>query len=257
MRGDGALSEAVACYRRVTSIYDRLVTDFPDRPDYRHLKAMGHNDLGEMLTQSGDAAAAEQAFRTSLELRRGLAIASPDVPDYRSGLGIGLAALGQHLLDHGDLDEGGKLLEEAIAEHRVALAKVPSNPLYRGEARKAADALGRILGRMGDHAGLARFAVLIPPHESGDPEHDHFAARVLARCVPLVLADKALSPESRRTKARQYADAAMTALGDAIRKGDRDFRHFQSDQDLAPLKGRGDFKRLLMDLAFPADPFAR
>jgi hypothetical protein len=75
--------------------------------------------------------------------------------------------------------------------------------------------------------------------------------------VPVVLADKAFSLESRQALARQYADAAMASLGEAIRKGDRDFRHFQTDQDLAPLKGRDDFDRLLMDLAFPTDPFAR
>jgi eukaryotic-like serine/threonine-protein kinase len=257
VRPDGTRDQAVPCLRRVISIFQGLVADFPDRPDYRHLLGMAHNDLGELLARSGDATAAERAFRASLELKSGLAIASPDVPDYRSAHGTGLAALGQHLVDHGRLDKGHRLLEEAIAEHRAALTKVPHNPLYRIEARKAADALGLILCRMGDHAGLARLAALIPPHQSGDPEHDHFAARVLARCVPLVLADRALSLESRHTMARQYADAAMVALGEAIRKGDRDFRHFQSDQDLAPLKGRDDFDRLLMDLAFPADTFVR
>jgi hypothetical protein len=29
-----------------------------------------------------------------------------------------------------------------------------------------------------------------------------------------------------------------------------------SDTDLDPLRGRGDFQLLLMDLAMPADPFA-
>jgi eukaryotic-like serine/threonine-protein kinase len=257
VRPDGARDQAAPCLRRVISIYQGLVADFPDRPDYRHLLAMGHNDLGELLAQSGDAAAAERAFRTSLEWRRGLAIASPDVPDYRSGHGIGLATLGRHLVDHGRLAEGQRLLEEAIAEHRAALAKVPRNPLYRGEARKAAEALKPILSRLGDHSGLARLAALIPPHQSGDPEHDRFAAGVLARCMSLVVADRALSLGSRQMMARQYADSAMAALGEAIRKGDRDFRHFQSDRDLAPLKGRDDFDRLLMDLAFPTDPFAR
>ncbi len=135
--------------------------------------------------------------------------------------------------------------------------KVPTNPLYRTDARKAAESLGLILSDAGDHAALARLAALIPPHSSGDPKHDHFAARLLARCVPLVMADHALAPESRRTLAGQYAEGAMAALGEMIRKGDRDFRHLQSDPVLATLKDRDDFRGLLMDLAFPPDPFAR
>ncbi len=256
LRGDGALAEAEASYHRMITVYEKLVANFPDRPDYRHLLAMGHHDLGEVLAETGHPAAAEQAFRASLELKRGLARASPDVPDYRSGLGTGLATLGRHLVDHDQLAEGRRVLEEAIAEHRIALAKVPSNPLYRGDARKAAEALGRILSRSGDHAGLSRLAALIPAHPSADAEYDHFAARILSQSVPLALADRALSLESRHALASQYAADALAALGEAIRKGDRDFRHFQSDPDLAPLKGRDDFGRLLMDLAFPADPFA-
>jgi hypothetical protein len=49
----------------------------------------------------------------------------------------------------------------------------------------------------------------------------------------------------------------MAALREAIRKGDRDFRRFQSDPDLALLLLRDDCGRLMMDLAFPADSFAR
>jgi hypothetical protein len=93
-------------------------------------------------------------------------------------------------------------------------------PLYRTDARKAAESLGHILNDAGDHVALARLAALIPPHSSGDAEHDHFAANLLARCLPLVTAERALSPDSRRTLASRYADAAMAALGEAIRKGD-------------------------------------
>jgi serine/threonine-protein kinase len=256
VRPDGARDQAAPCLRRVISIYQGLVADFPDRPDYRHHLAMGHNDMGELLAASGDPAAAERAFRASLELKRGLAVASPDVPDYRSAHGLGLATLGQHLITRGRFAEGRKLLEEAIGEHRAALIKVPTNPLYRNDARKAAESLGRILSDAGDHAALARLAALIPPQSSGDPKHNHFAACLLARCVPLVMADHALDPGSRQTLARQYAEAAMAALGEVIGTGDRDFRHFQSDPDFAPLKDREDFVRLVMDPAFPLDPFA-
>jgi len=76
-------------------------------------------------------------------------------------------------------------------------------------------------------------------------------------CIPLALADRALPPGVRPEHARRYADNAMAAVREAIRKGDHDFRRYRSDPDLAPLRVRDDFNHLMMDLAFPADPFAR
>ena len=39
--------------------------------------------------------------------------------------------------------------------------------------------------------------------------------------------------------------------------GWRNAAHYRYEPALAPLRGREDFKLLMMDLAFPADPFAR
>jgi serine/threonine-protein kinase len=256
LHGSGALSEAERCYRGVISTYDKLAADFPERPDYREHLAKGHNNLGELLAATGEPAAAERAYRTSLRLKKGLAAAHPDVPDYRSAHGTGLATLGQHLTDSGRLDEGRALVQQAIAEHRAALAKVPSHPNYRDEARKAYEFMAKILGREGDHAALARLAAEISIHPTGDKEEDHLAARFLARCLPLALADGTLTAQRRRELARSYADRAMAALAEAIGRGDRDFRHFQSDDDLAPLKFRDDFGLIMMDLAFPSYLFA-
>jgi hypothetical protein len=69
--------------------------------------------------------------------------------------------------------------------------------------------------------------------------------------------DATFPPERRASLAIRYGDAAMVALSEAIRKGDKDFRNSASDPELAPLKGRDDFVRLVMDAAFPVDPIAR
>jgi tetratricopeptide (TPR) repeat protein/tRNA A-37 threonylcarbamoyl transferase component Bud32 len=253
----GKLRDAESCYRRLTAIYERLAADFPDRPDYRHHLSMGYNNLGEQLAGTGDPAAAERSFRASLELKRGLANANPDVPDYRNGLGTGLAALGQHLADQNRLSEGRALLEEAIRQHRAALAKVPRHAVYRREAHQTCEFLGTVLNRLGDHAGLARLASQLSPNPSGEAIDDRLAACVLARGILLALADGSLPSAVRQERARQYGDSAMAALREAIRKGDRDFRYFRSNPDLAPLLIRNDFVQLVMDPAFPADPFAR
>ena len=54
---------------------------------------------------------------------------------------------------------------------------------------------------------------------------------------------------------------AVDLLGGALRRavatGYRDMGRMRRDDSLDPLRGRRDFQLLLMDLAFPDDPFRR
>jgi hypothetical protein len=52
------------------------------------------------------------------------------------------------------------------------------------------------------------------------------------------------------------ADAAVALLQKAVGLGYRGADAFGTEDALDPLRGRDDFKRLMMDLAMPADPFA-
>jgi hypothetical protein len=49
----------------------------------------------------------------------------------------------------------------------------------------------------------------------------------------------------------------MVALRRAVAAGYRSLDWMRRDPDLDPLRSRPDFRLLLMDLAFPADPLAR
>ena len=53
------------------------------------------------------------------------------------------------------------------------------------------------------------------------------------------------------------ADKAMASLRRAVAAGWGQAAHMRVDTDLEPLRFRPDFQMLLMDMAFPADPFAR
>jgi hypothetical protein len=56
---------------------------------------------------------------------------------------------------------------------------------------------------------------------------------------------------------REYADRAMATLRSASAAGSIRADALQSDPSFVPLHSRPDFQLLLMDLAMPADPFAR
>ena len=52
------------------------------------------------------------------------------------------------------------------------------------------------------------------------------------------------------------ADAAMSLLRRAVGQGHRGAQDFRTQDALDPLRGREDFRLLMMDLAMPAEPFA-
>jgi eukaryotic-like serine/threonine-protein kinase len=74
-----------------------------------------------------------------------------------------------------------------------------------------------------------------------------------------MLAGIAAAPSSGMTGAdgRSEADQAMESLRDAVAGGYRKYAIMRTDSDLDPLRSRRDFQMLLMDLAFPDEPFAR
>jgi hypothetical protein len=58
-------------------------------------------------------------------------------------------------------------------------------------------------------------------------------------------------------EASTEADAAMTLLHRAVGAGYRNPDAYRTEDALDPLRGRPDFRLLLMDLALPAEPFSK
>jgi eukaryotic-like serine/threonine-protein kinase len=78
-------------------------------------------------------------------------------------------------------------------------------------------------------------------------------------CFHSRLAGLAALPGSGLTAAEGQAEAdnAMHWLRKAVAGGFRYLMALRGESDLDPLRSRADFKDLMMDLAFPDDPFAR
>ena len=55
----------------------------------------------------------------------------------------------------------------------------------------------------------------------------------------------------------RFCDRAMKMLAESARRGFKDNRRLTTDAAFALLRSREDFRRLVADLAFPSDPFAR
>jgi hypothetical protein len=64
-------------------------------------------------------------------------------------------------------------------------------------------------------------------------------------CV-CALASAAVKDDAKRRE--QYADRAVALLRQAVAAGWKDAAHMKKDQDLAPLRDREDFQKLLAEL---------
>jgi hypothetical protein len=78
-------------------------------------------------------------------------------------------------------------------------------------------------------------------------------------CFRSLLSGLASRPGSGLTtaEASTLGEQAVETLRRAVAAGLQDVAYMRRDTDLDPLRSRPDFQRLLMDLAFPVEPFAR
>ena len=82
--------------------------------------------------------------------------------------------------------------------------------------------------------------------------HYHLACCLALRIPPATASRNFHEVEERR----RYGDQAMISLRRSVAGGFKTFEIYRSTPDLEPLRDREDFQVLLMDLAFPTDPFA-
>jgi eukaryotic-like serine/threonine-protein kinase len=102
----------------------------------------------------------------------------------------------------------------------------------------------RELGRTDESLKAARELATLA---RGKPSELYNAACALASIIP----------RAEENARQALAVEAVGTLREAIAAGWKDAAEARRDQELDSLRGRDDFRLLLLDLAFPADPFAR
>jgi serine/threonine-protein kinase len=254
----GRPSAAESAYRTALALRQKLAEENPAVTDFRSRLGRSHNELGDLLSATGRPSAAEAEYRAALVLYQKLADDHPAVTDFRSDLANSHNGLGNLLSRTGRP-------AEAEAEHRRSLALrqklAEENPAVTGYQRDLASSLSR-MGKIQQRAGRASEAVAsfrtavavmerLPTLATG---HLYDLA-----CYQALLAGAAAEPDSGLSAAegRAEADRAMATLCRAVAGGFRNLAHMRTDTDLDPLRGRDDFRLLMLDLAMPADPFAR
>jgi tetratricopeptide (TPR) repeat protein len=249
---------AEAEYRQAMAIHQKLVDDNLAVAVFRTGLARDHSNLGWLLSQVGKPAEAEAEYRTALALYKRLADDNPRIPSHyneaantHNNLSVVLRRLGRpaEALDH---------CKQAVTVREALVREDPVTTVYRGGLAESHLNRGLALRALGDPAAAAadvrRAVAVFEALESRTGEHWFLFA-----CSHAALAGLAGQAGSSLSAAEgdEAADRAMALVRMAVATGYRNADAYRTEDALDPLRGQDDFRLLLMDLAFPAEPFAR
>ncbi|MFO0842695.1 MAG: tetratricopeptide repeat protein [Gemmataceae bacterium] len=248
MKDAGRPKQAEAAYAEALAVRRQLAADFPARPDFHQDLAASYNNLGILLRATGRPREAEAAWRDALAIYKQLAADLPNQPEVRNALAGACVNLAILCKDRGDMAAAKGYLIEARPHHAAALKANPRHPDYRRFFRNNQLVLTTA------HAGLLERAEAVASAEEirdqgWDPPDDAYdAGAALSECIPVVEKHDRLDTNQRQEAVRFYGDEAMKLLRDAVKKGCLEVKDFKQDPDLAPLRKREDFKKLVADV---------
>jgi tetratricopeptide (TPR) repeat protein len=182
------------------------------------------------------------------EVLRSTVDESPDDPYLRAQLGQHLFNLGLTLTKLSRPAEALRTFEEGVQHGKVALEAAPQSASRRQALARHyyhISRIHRLAGRHAESAAAVRERARLFPD---DPQELSEVCILMAHCVPLVGGGKNLLSTEEESQRRQYADEAMDYLRRAIARGCKDIKRLREDRGFDPLRSRGDFQQLLVDL---------
>ena len=243
--------------RRALAINRKLSEDDPRVLAPLADLAVGYTKLGYINVTLGRFADAIDDFAREAEIREKVAAIATTVPGDRSNLANCLNNIAALLLRMGRTPEARGRLDRAVALLEALARDHPETPEYRWRLAESYLRSGQARSAGGDLAGSAadwkRAMALFRsvPRLIGE-------YTFLMGCTHAALAGLAGKSGSGISAAEGEAEAvqAMATLRRAVALGWRDLSSYQTEPTLDPLRPRPDFQLLMMDLAFPARPFA-
>jgi hypothetical protein len=161
------------------------------------------------------------------------------------------------LLRLGRADQARSLCEQSVVEREQLTANHPETPSYRLGLGEGLLRLGQARRASGDPTGAAadfrRACATIEAVPEMKGEFVFYLACARASLSNLAGTEGAGVPAAESSA---EADRAMALLERAAGMGFRDPGTFRTELALDALRGRPDFRLLMMDLTFPERPFA-
>jgi tetratricopeptide (TPR) repeat protein len=209
-------------------------------------------DLGRSLfgigvehRQLGHRKESIQAYRQARLVQEKLVKADPANLSFRHDLSETLGNLGLALGRLGQLNEARQLLRQGVEHERFAFTRAPEVGSFRWSLSRRLTGLASVERAAGQPAAAA--AAVRESHKlwKGNASALKRTAVELAMVAAVVGRGKKVLSEAEQAEARGYEDEALAVLREALAAGYRDFAHLDTNPDLAGLRRRGDWQKLL------------
>jgi tetratricopeptide (TPR) repeat protein len=251
-------AEALAAWERARAIRQKLVDDNPGVAEFRDALARILTNLGILLVETGRTVEARTSFERAVAILQKLADDNPADTGIRRDLANSYNEAGDVLRLLGRMAEARSSYERAVAIQEGLIKANPTSTqdqVWLVQGLKGLGATQLAGNQAADAVVTWRRAVSIGERLQSDYGETLY---YLACCHALLggvagasgsglLADEGPGEFGR----------AMELLRRAIAAGYRDGGRMRRDPDLDPLRPRPDFQLMMMDLAFPIDPFPR
>jgi serine/threonine-protein kinase len=254
----GRPAEAEAECRTALASFQKLAEENPAVPYYRSYLGTSQGKLGLLLLQKGRPADAEAESRTALAILERLVGENPTHPFFPRCVADTLDILGDVVRLLGRPSEAEGLYDREIAVREPLFRENPTDLDQRYRLVRAIRRRGLARRDLNDFAGAAadtRRALSLCDGLRPLSGRDLFetACCHAALAGPAGRAALGVSADEAEIEAAR----AMESLVRAVAAGYRNANEIRIESALEPLRSRDDFRILILELAFPAEPFAR
>jgi tetratricopeptide (TPR) repeat protein len=264
----GRRSEAKDQFRQGLVAGEKAATETDDLQRRSQL-TRSHASLGRLLSELGHWKEADTECRQALAEGDKLAAAAPTVQRYAIFRAVCDAAAADLLRDRGCLKEALADYARASTALDAILAKEPRLVEARDALRDAHAGRARALDRLGRHAQAVQYWEQAVKRDDGSQHAVLQLGLAISQAQVSGNHDQALSEAESLAKdsdaptleglarlcalasavaGERYAVQAVKLLGQAVSAGYRDTLYLKEGADLAPLRQRDDFKKLLAEL---------
>jgi tetratricopeptide (TPR) repeat protein len=255
----GRPDEAVATCRQALEIAEACVANDPNQPRYKRWRCTAYDAIGRTSEAMGRYGEALDAYRRAETDAASLA-ADPQVSNKRLGMDWLADIYGSIARVHrktGLADQSLEFVRKGL-EVRESMAVDPDVAPSGDASAMNQTRIGVLQRQLGRPAEAARSFQKARSFYQGKLAGADLYNLACVESLSSELAGVAegLTP-SEQAEVAGAADRAVDLVRRAIAAGFRDLVNMNLDTDLDPIRSRPDFQLLMMDLAFPADPFGR
>jgi serine/threonine-protein kinase len=243
------LDKAEESFRRSIALLEELETKFPDQVGYKRTLATEYFNLSEALRVGGGRSVEREKCQKRLgDLLKTLIVAFPKNGSYQTMLGRMRFEEARQALEDEKPTESRRLLQESITHQRAALATDPKNPQFIQNLGIAYLALLDNLIQLEDRPLVAKSIVEMNKALGPTWPEYYRVAGYLCRCAALAKKDTSIPALRRDDLVDSYCDEAMKMIHQAVDSGYKDVDYLNKSPEIAPLRTRGDFQKLVADL---------